>query len=501
MVGLTAYLTYYSFFEIRGWAPPLKGWPSGLSPSNSIPLLLLLGLLGLWLRIRYSKLSLRHISKFRELAQNLLWAGSHFELLTLVDENMAAFSKIYRRDFWCARLRSALLSRASPRFEDFILAIAEKTEVKHLNPVVARFLRPLIRILPAYDTEQQAAVEAAHTVFLSEPFVASLVRSRPYLGLAILELWSSRFEREEFLILYVNELLSYRASVFYMELANNQEMAANDRYVLAPANRLLRFFLSDARVAYSMNIYKPVGDFALAHLDQIRRSPENDSYNQAPEGDFDSRGCWRLPIFAVIRFFDIMVREALFQGIEWHMWLYYLPHIVEKMVRNYNPSDPLVREETDWPVTYNHLIYNAFSAIRDWIKAIEDIPASQGNVVLKSGTSKLQNDNIPKSSILALSQCVRAVLLSGNLREKFKDSLADMAFELFFELRCSENQSAYAGVLGSALRSGGMTITSHDHQYRQLLIDSFQRNKHEYMIKHSEEVVLELEQALGQYRP
>jgi len=310
-------------------------------------------------------------------------------------------------------------------------------------------------------------------------------------------LWSSKFEQAEFLGLYINELLSYRTSVFYAELANNQNKPFNNRYVLAPGNRLLRFFLADARVAYSMNIYKPVGDYALRELDQLARNPEIDPYNQVPEDDFDSRGRWQSPVFATIRFFDIMVVEALFQGIEWHMWLYYIPHMVERMVRNYKPSDPLVSEEKDWPVKYNFLIYEALSAQCHWIKAVEHVPASQRNVVLDNTSANLQNDNIPKSSILALSQCVRAVLLSNDLKEKFQDSLANMAFELFFELRHTDKQPAYATVLCSALQSGGETFGSRDQRYRQVLGRSFERNKHEYLITHRQEDVLELERAVG----
>ena len=493
----TIYLSFYPFFESRGWAPASCNWPTGITPANCIPLLLLVGLGGLWLRIKFSRLSLRHIWKFSDLAQDLLWAGSHAELLALFQNNVKEFFRIYYCDFWPTRLRSRLLARVSPRFETFIFAVETGKDVKLLNPFLARLARPLIRVLPAREREQQAAAETARGIFLAQPFVASLARSRPYLGLTILDLWSSKFEQTEFLGLYMNELLSYRTSVFYAELANNQNMSSNNRYVLASGNRLLRFFLADARVAYTMNVYKPVGDFALRELDQLARNPGNDPYNQAPEDDFDSRARWQSPVFAAIRFFDIMVVEALFQGIEWHMWLYYVPHMVERMVRNYKPSDPLVSEEKDWPVKYNFLIYEALSVLRDWIKAVEHVPASQRNVVLDNTSPNLQNDNIPKSSILALSQCVRAVLLSSDLKEKFQDSLANMAFELFFELRHSDKQPAYATVLCSALQSGGKTFASEDQLYRQVLGRSFERNKHEYLITHRQEDVLELERAVG----
>jgi len=166
LFALTIYLSFYQFFEIHGWAPASCNWPTGITPANCIPLLLLLGLGGLWLRIKFSRLSLRHIGKFRDLAQDLLWAGSHAELLALIQDNIKEFSRIYNREFWHSRLRSRLLARVSPRFETFIFAVESGKDVKFLNPFLTRLARPLIRVLPSHEREQQAAAETARGIFL-----------------------------------------------------------------------------------------------------------------------------------------------------------------------------------------------------------------------------------------------------------------------------------------------------------------------------------------------
>ena len=130
--------------------------------------------------------------------------------------------------------------------------------------------------------------------------------------------------------------------------------------------------------------------FALRELDRLAADPAANRYNQAWR-EFEEREAWRSPICATIRFFDIMVQAALLQGIELHIWLYYFPPIVERMVRNYAPSGPLVDLDLTGPTPYNCLIYDAVSVTREWVKTAEKVPADQPNVVLRSNQADHEN--------------------------------------------------------------------------------------------------------------
>ena len=257
----------------------------------------------------------------------------------------------------------------------------------------------------------------------------------------------------------------------------------------------MHFFLSDAKVAYDNGIYKPIGDFAVAYLDELARDHGADPYNRAM-GDFEKVGAWQSPIFTSIRFFDIMVKEALFQGIEWHMWLYYMPLLVEGMARNYRVDDPLADPDDEWPIRYSFLLYQSFSAMRDWIMAIEDVPQTQANVKLKSTRADHENGNIPKSSILALSECSRFVLESDYIGSRQKQYLMNMVFEMYFDLRSSKDFEEYAVALRTAVSQGGFFRRRADGKFRTALIGAFSENKSEYLIKHADAHVYELEAAL-----
>ena len=262
---------------------------------------------------------------------------------------------------------------------------------------------------------------------------------------------------------------------------------------------MIFFFFAKAQVAYDNEVYRPVGDYTLSLLDQLARDRASDSNCFAMDHDFEEFGSWHSPLFAAIRFFDIMVSEALYQGIEWHMWLYYFPLIIEKCVRNYRLEDPLIEPEAEWPNRYSYLIYRAFDAMCDWIRAVSEVDPTQANIVLHSARARHENGNIPKSAILALSMSLRSVLESNAVTDKFKAYLADMAFCLYFELRASANQGQYASVLAEAISQGGTYRRRPDDVYRSALLQAYARESREYEIKYEyRDYVHDLETAISQ---
>ncbi len=115
---------------------------------------------------------------------------------------------------------------------------------------------------------------------------------------------------------------------------------------------------------------------------------------------------------------------------------------------------------------------------------------------LTSTRADHENGNIPKSSILALGQSVRLVLLSPNLTPRFKTYLVDMAFDLYFRLLAQGELRPYADVLGRALWQGGTYKPPGDQEYEQALIAAFEEGESEYSIKHSAEDVARLRNML-----
>ncbi len=298
------------------------------------------------------------------------------------------------------------------------------------------------------------AQEVLRSLMISPEAVEAIVRQRPYLGLSFLRLHGPFLPVEEFVTFYFRALLSTPGSVWYAELRNNTGMGTS-RYELPAENRLLRSVLEDAKVAENLNVYQPIGNFVQEELDRLVRLGRDDEYNH-DMGDFQDHGMWRSPIWTTIFFFDIMVREALWQGVEWHMWLYYYPAFVERIVRNSDLTvDPLVRPDAEWPTRYCFLLYEIISNLRGWVRALEYLPRDQANVRLERDDLEHENGNIPKSAILGLGQCFQYIVVAESLPVKFRRYLLDIAFELYFWLRSTSGLERYGHVLALSLRDGG----------------------------------------------
>jgi hypothetical protein len=506
-------LEFYEFLQPHySWLPPKDKWWTGITPKNAMYLVVLCEAAFLAVRLRWAKLTPGKMLTFRDLVEELYWNGSYSELFALLQAHLKSLFKIYSADYFLPRLRAMLNPLPSVHVS---LSVVNELRAARGMPALPRstppFLREaysrvrwfvksrgwrLIRLFPVNDAAQESAREVVRGIFLSPKFLTALALTRPYLGLEIIKLSKNSFERSDFVDLFVKELLRDPHSVLFREIQNNQNIR-HERYEIVPSNQFIHFFLSDVKVAKELGIYKPIGDFVIAYLEGFTRNPQDDPYNRSYDNDFEQTGIWRSPLFLCIRFFDIMVREALFQNMFWHMWLYYLPLICECMVRNFRLDDPLAKKEYEFPTRYAYLLYQMFSSLRDWILAIRDIPPDQTNVFLKSTSPAFdENGNIPKSSIIALARCLYTVLESPNVGSRTKRSLTDLVFNIYFDLRASGKFDRYAEVLLTAI-SEGKSYRQNNHEYQETLANLFEEEKDEYLIKRDEDHVAYVESVLN----
>jgi hypothetical protein len=446
---LVVYFQFYEMVERRGWVLfPKVARPRGLGPSDAMRLVLIgmTAVIGIHIRC-FARLTRRNVSKFRELVEELYWTESYGELFALIQAHYVQLFEIYHD-------RSPCLSRF---------------------PALASFL-------PSRQNHEGTAAETIRFLFLSPRFVERLAKSRPYLALQFLDKLKEAHWYFDFIDLYFRELIADPTSILYTELENNQNIG-DERYFIPPANRLLHYFLSDAKIADDSRVSSPIIEYIIPYLKGLGRDSSTDPYCLEME-DFQRIGRWRSSLFATIRFFDIMVREALFQGIEWHMEVYSMPELVELFLRNNRSKDqdPIA----EWPTRYCYLVYETIEALCGWIESIDRVPSDRANVSLKSLDPDHENNNIPKSSILALCESLRRVLESDQINRRFKDYIADIVFRLYFKLRRTKHDD-FAKVLGAALAQGGVFERAQP-EYIAALSDAFDRQRMEYRFKFPTEV-------------
>lgn len=447
------YLFFAPALRKAGLVPNVDASNWGLTRDSLAYLVLAITALFALARIATARLRRRGVGSYQRLTSRLLHARKYPELTYLLERHLHRLVKIHENRYLAPRLKKRLTPAPSP-LPMLGLTAERKPRFWH------RAGSALARILPEYADSQTTAELALNQILLSDHFVVDLGRSRPYLGLEVLE--TSLPQVEGFQTEWLKALLDDQDSILYFEIKQNQWLASSGRYEYPVTNRLLHYYFADVHVAERLSVWKPLGDYLIDRLDmRFREGPTDDRLNQ-DLGDFADDGRWRNPESAVLALFDFMVSEALFQNIQWHMWLYYLPHFADSIERNLRPA-PGVDIDSEWPTPYHYLLYSMVSMLRDWIEATRWVPADQENIVLESTVFEHQNDNIPKSAILAFSEVIGTILKGEKVGCCFQAHILEIALDVAEDLR-GHHLDQYACLMVEAIARGSMSQASREYR-------------------------------------
>jgi len=488
------YLQFYQTFRALGLTPGFNLARWSITPSNASFITLLCMTLVLYGYLRFRGLSRSNVIKFREYVFELSRERRYSELLSLIERHLYEIERLYSAKFLGSQLRSCF-EKNSNKFSLAILLDKNVLEQKkpngslikdRANKLKRALCRKLASIFPSYEKEKEIAKEIVHEILIKRNTVKAITSIRPYFALQLLE--KDFYENNEFVDTYLRYLAEDTKSVLYHEIRNNQNLKQHNEYDLPKRNRLLNFLFVDCRVAEQYGVYKPIGEFVISELDNLHMQDKPDPYNE-PMGDFYEDGQWESKLLVGIRFFDIMVTSALYQNIKWHMWLYYYPHFVERIIRNLSPNEKLVDPYDEWPTKYHYALYEITSCLCKWITSVDHIELNQENVVLKTTSADHENGNIPKSSMLALGQVTKYILTSDIVADKFKQYIMDIVYRRYFDLRKVDNTRKYAEALINAIRCGGFRMLDVPKVYSQILLGTFEAfDKVPYKIELSDEL-------------
>jgi hypothetical protein len=472
VIAIIALELYDALFKL-GWVPCSEAWP--LKPNEIAFLGVIIGLPIVAASIHFAALPQSRLNRLRNLIEELMKTDQYTEALSLMETHLDRVAQIYQANFLVFKIRKWLES-FTPSHETSIehiirkltLSVAEiANEPKSpypeqirlaLNKAVGKIASRIGRLLPSAEAEQQWATEIFRGTLLNPEYIRVLEKVRPYFGLKVLSL--DIYERYDFSDEYFRQLIADRTSILYWEIKNNQNQSGH-RYYIPEANRLLWHIFHDAHVAEKLGVWQPIGEQMIAELDRLHLNTDEDRYND-PLGEYRERDQWKCPLYIGIRFFDIMVSEALGQNIQWHMWLYYFTHITEGICRNYHLDPQKADPDAEFPTPYSFLLYEMISTLRNWIRQVQDLPAGQENAVLETAGLVHENGNPIKSSILAVGECLRTILITEDIPPRLKKYLGSIVLNLYFDFVRRDDLSRYAEVIRAVLVSGGLYERSHE---------------------------------------
>jgi hypothetical protein len=461
------YILFFPILIALG-IPSLGYWAHGFNPDNTSYIVIIITSFILMLRYIYAPLRKNKIDLFQKLTERLLQEEKFSDLLFVFEKNLDRLFKIYKADFFLPRLKRrwspnplSLLDLSKFGFSNTISDQENVSKFQNLKNKIKNYTKGyLIKFLPDGERHARKAEIIIGRVLLSVEFNNYLSKANPPLCFKILKI--DFRERRRFLKLLVNNLLLNKNSILFFEIINSEETAGMYRPKIDDRNQFLSFFLKDTSVAHTLAIYKPFGDFFLEFLDKLYVNRENDRYNE-PLLNYFEEDKYECPLYITLRFFDLMVLESLYQNMKWHMWLFYLPSFVRKIIRNLNPS-PSVDFSIEWPTPYHYLLYEILSILINFVRAIHEIPKDQENIQLDNERVDHENDNIPKSAILAIGQTMRMVVLSDKIDLNFKSYLLSTVLGLLNDLRTPDTDQ-YRRVLQKSVLSGGYSVGYDNTEY------------------------------------
>ena len=485
------YLQFYSSFSSVGLTPELGLKKYELNPQNVSFLVVLITFIFLWASYEFRKVDRKNISKLKILVEELMCEGKYSELFDLLRSRLGEIDKVRKPKGFLFILKEKLKSKQLSRLPAVdhqtlmrLIQIAEghgtkvqKKETTCKNYVVIEligFLKKinhkglscLINLFPNYEDGQAAAAELINEIYTSESFAKSIAEINPYL---IENLLQHQFRENADLVgLYLKAMMEKPNSILFKEIQQGLAQRGGEiGFIFPSSNRILKATLENAQKAHDWGVYQGVGESVIKDL-RLRRKMEIDSYN-FPMEDFKEEGQKSSKVYNGIYFFDIMVRQALIQNIQWHMWLYYFYHFTEEILKNVD-REAEIDLNTEWPTPYHYLIYQLFSILEDWVRTVVDYDLSieQENVKLERAGATHENGNIIKSAMLCYGNCLNKLFCSPKINDKFKTYIADMAFRLYFDIAANEKLSLYKTAFANILKSGGYFSTKSTEYHAQL---------------------------------
>ena len=283
-----------------------------------------------------------------------------------------------------------------------------------------RRIRWVKHIVPAGHKAQVAAENIARLLLRSEEFRKFLVTMRPD---ALPDLMAIKLQlRFDFSDKVLGDLIADSGSRLYQEIEHNQNLAAKGGYAIPEENVLLRFLFGDAEVAHKLGAWKPVGDAVINTIRAGAKSGYAAYLNDRADNFDDER--WRDMTFVGIRYFDIMVTEAMRQGVPYHMWLFYLPLFVTELEEIYDTSGQNIDSIAEFPTRNARLIYEIVDVLGNWVRNITHLDKASPHAAI-SNDGEFSSGSIPADAAVALGNAMVTVALSDRIGDTFAGYLHD----------------------------------------------------------------------------
>tara|TARA_B100000678_G_scaffold276618_2_gene269643 strand:+ start:223 stop:1854 length:1632 start_codon:yes stop_codon:yes gene_type:complete len=460
-----------AFGEFCPWLELRADGP--VKPQQAAFLVALAGLILIAWSLTHWQIRDRDIPSLKRLVDRLLEERRYSEVidmlqpsLQLLDES-AGRKRPYqlRRDRWAPTSDPHLLQLAFLETDDD----HEAESPCWLRRASSKCKSWVGRCLPTGDKEQEAAADLLRTLFRRSELIEHICRDRPRFAAHLLGLQT--FGVDDFADDLLTWMVGHPESVLYQEIALTQNLKGIS-YELEPSNYTLFALLSDVEVAQRLEAYRPVGEAGLARINEAIDPRYCSSLNLPHDNHWQERGRLKDPTYVSVRFFDIMVRSAVSQNVNWHMWLYYMPHFVDALEEIYDDSSAQVDREAEWPTRAASLLYEIIDCLREWVRLASRVDDQSIHRLPENDRVEHENGNIPKSAAIALGMSVRTIVVSERISDRFKEYILAISLRTVNDLPRNGAMAELRAVTLRSIAQGG--LIDRGDEYQQMLRDLYE---------------------------
>lgn len=449
------FLVFEEVFRAIGLYPEPGPWRWGMDKNGLVYLLFLSLTAFVFWRSRTFRLSTRKLPLFEQLTTSLLHSRRFAELGELLSQHLGEL--LAAGDV--GSYRSRLAERIAPSAERRLTAVARQLTAQ--SPMRQTLAVPrmdrwrssvaqAIRVHNSADANKRAILKA---LFCSNDFVTYLALAHPYLCLSAMRPVTEIVE--DFQVGYFEALLANTSSVFFQEIRNSQNLNGGSRVLLPEENRLLNFYCKDVNVAAELSVYSAVGEAMLIRLETDDVLAQN---LNKPLLRYAEKGKHSCPIYCGVYFFRIMVLEGLYQHVADHLWLHYVSHLVDRILRRMRPEMP-EDSNHEFATPFNYLLYSVVAVTTDWIE--DSLRVTEDTTVLSPDQTEGQHAYISFQAAEALGGVMQSALSSDKVTERLKiELLENVLFMLRRLARKRHLQPVIRAVLAYLMNPYGMGLNA-----------------------------------------
>lgn len=373
----------------------------------------------------------RSLAAVGKIVQTLLYERRFSELLDFIRPHLGLIEAVAERQLLRQKVHDWLADTnwlRRQQIRTFKPVVSNENEPKQpragrgkrLYEAFRRRIRWTKHLVPAGRKAQANAETVVRMLLRSEEFRKFLVTMRPD---ALPDLMAIKLQpRFDFSDKALRDLIADSGSRLYQEIEQNQNLSDKGGYAIPEENVLLRSLFGDAEVAHKLGAWKPIGDAVINTIRAGAASGYAAYLNDRADNFDDER--WRDIVFVGTRYFDIMVNEAMRQGVPYHMWLFYLPLFVTELEGIYDTSGQNIDAMDEFPTRNARLMYEAFDVMGNWVRNIKHLaPSSPHTAISDMGVSS--SGAIPADAAVALGNAMVTVALSDRIGDTFAGYLHD----------------------------------------------------------------------------